>query len=142
MLTIELVPKTAWFKNLRSELPRMQWDKLRKATYSAAGNHCEVCGGKGPKWPVECHEIWIYDDIKHTQTLTGLIALCPSCHQVKHMGLARIRGKEEEATQHLMKVNHFNRYEANSFIEKAFILWEERGKNNWKINYEWVNTVL
>jgi hypothetical protein len=57
MLTIELVPETAWFKNLRSELPKEKWDKLRKDTYKKAGYRCEVCGGKGEKWPVWTFEV-------------------------------------------------------------------------------------
>jgi hypothetical protein len=82
-LSIELVPATSWFDNLRSLLPPAEWDALRKATSQAAGHRCEICGGRGPKWPVECHERWQYDDATHVQTLTGLIALCPECHRVK-----------------------------------------------------------
>ena len=57
-LTIELVPKTAWYKNVRSEVSKDRWDELRKECYRNANYKCEVCGGTGPKWPVECHEIW------------------------------------------------------------------------------------
>ena len=57
-LTIELVPQTCWFSNVRSEVSAADWDRLRKLTSNAAGGRCEVCGGRGPRWPVECHEIW------------------------------------------------------------------------------------
>ena len=66
-LTIELVPKTAWFSNLRSILARAAWDKLRKESYKNAAHKCEICGGYGKKHPVECHEIWEYDDKNHIQ---------------------------------------------------------------------------
>ena len=68
-LTIELVPQSSWGNNLRSEanLSKGQWDKLRKESYRKANYKCEICGEKGPKWPVECHEIWHYDDEKHTR---------------------------------------------------------------------------
>ena len=82
-LTVELVPRSLWGINLRSELPKSKWDKLRKATYKKANFVCEICGGVGRKWPVECHEIWHYDDENKVQRLDGLIALCPPCHQVK-----------------------------------------------------------
>src|SRR5688500_8134041 len=47
LLTVELVPRTCWFSNLRSELSQDEWDRLRRSVYERAGNRCEVCGGKG-----------------------------------------------------------------------------------------------
>ena len=64
-LTIELVPKTSWFTNLRSLVSKEQWDKIRNKVYWKAGYKCEICGSKGPKWPVECHEIWHYDLVNY-----------------------------------------------------------------------------
>jgi len=92
-LTIELVPRTCWFDNVRSAVSSTDWKRLRQQTARTAGWKCQICGGKGPRWPVECHEIWHYDDDRQCQTLTGLIALCPSCHEVKHMGFSGLRGK-------------------------------------------------
>ena len=100
-LQVELVPSTCWFSNVRDHVSKTDWDTLRKATYQKAGHVCEICGGRGPKWPVECHEIWHYDDESLTQTLKGLIALCPSCHETKHIGLAGLRGRVEIAKVHL-----------------------------------------
>ena len=37
-LEIELVPSTAWEKNLRNEIPSKEWDKIRKQSYADAGN--------------------------------------------------------------------------------------------------------
>jgi len=138
MLTIELVPKTAWYINLRSELPKEQWDKIRKETYKKANYKCEICGGKGKKWPVECHEIWEYDDENHIQTLKGLISLCPDCHQVKHAGLAKIKGKYEIIKKHLAKVNKWTIEEAEKYIEEQFDIWEKRSKYKWEIDYSWI----
>jgi len=73
MLTIELVPKGQWGSNLRSELSTKDWDTLRRESYHLASYKCEVCGGVGPRHPVECHEIWHYDDAYHVQRLDGLI---------------------------------------------------------------------
>jgi hypothetical protein len=36
------------------------------------------------------------------QRLERMIALCPSCHRVKHMGKARIDGKYDAALRHLV----------------------------------------
>src|SRR5437588_2921912 len=93
LLTVELVPSTCWFSNLRSELDKDDWDRLRHAVYERAGNYCEVCGQRGAQHPVECHEVWEYDDEHSVQRLSGLIALCPACHEAKHMGRASSMGR-------------------------------------------------
>ena len=138
-LTIELVPRTAWYKNLRIELSKSEWDKLRKATYAKAGNVCEICGGKGPKWPVECHEIWEYDEGTNIQTLKGLVALCPKCHQCKHVGLAQMQGHYDNARKHLAEVNGISINEAEDYINDCFDLWEERSQKKWKLNKDWLD---
>jgi hypothetical protein len=104
-LTIELVPETAWFRNLRSEISGEAWDKIRKDCYKNAGYVCEICGGVGQRHPVECHEIWEYDDGDKRQILRGVIALCPSCHEVKHIGLTQMRGGLDRAVSHMAEVN-------------------------------------
>ena len=137
-LTIELVPRTAWYKNLRSELSKSEWDKLRKITYKKANNVCEICGGVGPKWPVECHEVWNYDEENNTQTLTGLQAICPNCHQCKHIGLAQVQGHYDTAKAHLAEVNEITLEEAEEYINACFDIWEERSLKKWTLNTEWL----
>jgi len=141
-LTIELVPSTSWGDNLRSRLTEKQWDFLRKRQYDLANHRCEICNGVGNKHPVECHEIWHYDDEKHIQTLTGLIALCPSCHQVKHMGFAFIRGLQERAIRHMMSVNCMSRQEADRYISSAFSQHKSRSKSSWQLDLSWINSIL
>ena len=53
-LTIELVPSTCWFSNVRSNISKQDWDRLRKETYKKANYRCEICGGVGRNHPVEC----------------------------------------------------------------------------------------
>lgn len=137
-LTIELVPKTCWFSNVRSNVTKEQWDKLRKATYAKAEYQCQICGGRGPKWPVECHEIWDYADKSLIQTLTGLIALCPSCHKVKHMGFAQISGKEIEMTCHLAIINGWTYKAACQYVGERFDLWRKRSKYDWLLDISWL----
>lgn len=134
-LNIELVPRTAWFTNLRSDLKASEWDKIRRKCYAEAGYKCEICSGVGPKHPVECHEKWNFGDGKIT--LTGLIALCPSCHEVCHIGLAGIRGRGEIAMRHFMKVNGISATEAKKLIAEAFALYHERSKRDkWVLEYK------
>jgi len=139
-LTIELVPKGQWGSNLRSELPKAKWDALRKECYKTAGNKCEICGGRGPKWPVECHEKWHYCDETKNQTLTGLIALCPSCHAVKHFGRCTAIGNGDKALAHLRKINDWTEAQANLYVADAFGLWAHRSRENWSLDLTWLDT--
>lgn len=132
-LGINLIPKTAWFKNLRSEFPKKTWDALRKDCYQKADYICEICGGKGKDWPVECHEIWDFNK-PGIQKLVRLIALCPLCHQCQHPGLAQIRGQFESCIQHYMKVNKVSREKAEQDFNAAFKEWRERNKIQWKLD--------
>lgn len=140
-LEIELVPKTAWFTNLRSELTKAQWDVVRKKCYRQADYKCEICGGVGAKHPVECHEKWAFEDGKIT--LLGLIALCPSCHECKHIGLAGIRGRGEIALRHFMKVNGIGRAEAEAYVKAAFKLFHERSqRDSWELDTKYLAEYL
>lgn len=131
---IELVPESSWYSNVRSQVSKEIWDVIRRACYKKAGYKCEICNGKGPKWPVECHEIWEYDDVKHIQVLKGFIALCPACHSVKHIGYAQISGNYQQAIDQLKKVNNISDKEADEHVEKCFEIWRKRGEHEWKVD--------
>jgi len=120
--------------NVRAVLTAKQWNALRGIVADHAYNVCEICGGVGPAHPVECHEIWDYNEKAATQTLTGMIALCPSCHMVKHFGFARISGKEEQALKHFMKVNGLKKKGAEKAITEAFEIWRKRSLIDWKLD--------
>ena len=138
-LTIELVPKTSWFANLRSNVTKDEWDLVRRSAYKKAKYKCEICGAVGPKWPVECHEIWHYDDKNHIQRLLKTMALCPNCHTVKHIGLANIRGLLPKAMKHLQKVNKWNKRTAQIYVNDIFNLWKERNNHSWTLDLTWLD---
>jgi hypothetical protein len=133
-LTIELVPSSSWFSNVRSAVSSKEWDKIRKQVYAEAWHVCQICGGVGPNHPVEAHEIWKYDDKKLIQKLEGMIALCPKCHMVKHMGFANISGKRTIAENHFIEVNGLKRIKAQELINEAFELWAKRSKKKWTLD--------
>ncbi len=39
---------------------------------------------RAPKYRLECHEEWRYDEETGTQSVADLLPLCTPCHQVKH----------------------------------------------------------
>jgi hypothetical protein len=133
-LTIELVPATSWGNNIRAVMTAKQWNALSGIVCNRAYNVCEICGGVGPKHPVECHEIWEYNDRKQIQRLAGMIALCPDCHMVKHIGYARVQGKYDQAAKHFRKVNGLKKIEAEETIKTAFQRWRDRSKQDWTLD--------
>ncbi len=134
-LTVELVPRTCWFKNVRSEVTPAQWEKLRKQTLEKAGYRCEVCGAGGR---LQCHEVWEYDDERHVQRLAGLVALCSRCHEVKHIGLAGVWGRGERAMGHLARVNGWSREDAELYVEAVFETWHRRSRHDWILDIGWL----
>lgn len=142
-LTVELVPKTCHFSNVRTTIKPKEWDKIRFISYEAAGNRCEICkeSGKdqGYKHNVECHEIWEYDDENLIQKLIGLISLCPTCHQVKHIGRAMAIGKDKECFAQLAKINKWTPEQIVKHIEDAFIIYRERSQYKWDLDISILN---
>lgn len=128
---VELVPKTCFFTNVRSQVSSESWDWLRKETYKQAGHRCEGCGIKGR---MEAHEIWHYDDKKHIQKLDSLVCLCNLCHLSHHLGFAEINGKLPEVKKHLAKINKWSLAETDFFIEGVFEVWFQRSQYQWDLD--------
>lgn len=139
-LSVELVPKSCWCSNIRTLVEPEDWDVLRKATYGHYGHVCAICGERGPKWPVECHEVWQYliRPKASTQKLRYLVALCPSCHEVKHFGRSVAVGNEDRALTHLRKINKWSKKKAESYINQVFQIWRLRSEiENWQLDLSW-----
>jgi hypothetical protein len=137
-LYVDLVPQTAWASNLRSVLSEEEWGVCKRLAYARAGHRCEVCGGRGPKWPVEAHERWDYDDAGGVQTLVDLVALCPDCHEASHMGLASVNGRMEAALAHMARVNGWTAAQAREHARAAFAAWSARSDRRWLLDARWV----
>jgi hypothetical protein len=135
-LTIELVPKTSWYNNVRALVDEITWDRIRRQVYRQADYRCELCAGKGPDHPVECHEVWRYHDQTRVQTLVRMIALCPACHQVKHIGLANVQGWGAQARAHLARVNGWTLAQADTYITETFQVWAQRSQGPWTLDLE------
>lgn len=140
-LTIELVPKTCWYGNLRKVLPSTEWDKIRKEVYRKADYKCEICGKTNTK--LNCHEKWSYDDERNIQKLEGFQALCTDCHWVKHIGLAQImdgEGKLDiiDIELHFEEVNNVSAEDYLTYLDEAFSKWAERSNKQWTTDLgEW-----
>ena len=139
-LPIEPVPRGAWGKNLRNVAPA-HWPEIRGAVLGAAENRCAVCGAGGG--PLECDEVWAYDDAERVGTLVGLRALCESCHGVKHflrsVTLAQqgrmSRSDLEALVVHALAVNGCTRAEFVAHNRQAQATWKERGRHGWRVSF-------
>jgi hypothetical protein len=110
------------------------WDVIRKRVYLEAGHKCEICGGVGVRHPVECHEIWSYDDSTKIQKLELFQALCPLCHEVKHFGFASIRGFRDRALSRFMKINNLSFNIAEAIVDAVFEQWQQRSLVKWELD--------
>lgn len=133
-LQIELVPSSSWCFNVRSSITRSQWDLIRKQVYIKANYICEICGGKGSRHPVECHEVWEYDEINHIQKLSYFQALCPKCYEVKHIGLAILKGFKNRVEKTFCTINNVNFIEYNQIIEAVLDQWKRRSNEKWTLD--------
>jgi hypothetical protein len=133
-LQIELVPNSCWYSNVRNNVTSKQWDLIRKKVYQEASNNCEICGGRGLRYPVDCHEIWTYDDEMLIQKLDRFQALCPLCHEVKHIGLAQMKGKGERALGRFIEINRLDIDTAIMIKNAVFLEWKIRSSKIWALD--------
>jgi hypothetical protein len=89
---------------------------------------------------VECHEKWHYHDEEGIQELTGLIALCPACHRVKHLGRQFAIGKAEGALRHLSKVNQWPAETVERYVIYVFEVHKERSRWPWELDLSWLES--
>lgn len=137
-LSIELIPKPSWGKNVRSMTSPERWDMIRQQVYDNAGHMCEICKDNNTK--LHAHEVWSYNLQTEIQTLTNIIALCEKCHLVKHFGYANISGKRNIAMKQLIKINSLTEIEALNHIAEHTVNWQIRSKINWKIDISYIDT--
>ncbi len=132
-LDFELVPDSCWYSNLRSLLTKQQWDFLRADAKERAGGKCSICGKKTTR--LDAHERWSYDIEKGVQKLEDIIAVCKDCHSVIHIGYTQLKGDEERAEKHFIKVNDCTYAEYRRALGRANQLHQERNAVlEWKLD--------
>lgn len=143
-LEVELVPQTCWWSNVRSQVTKTQWETCKRFVRTRSRDRCEVCGGRGMKWPVECHEIWNYDDENQIQTLVGLVALCPDCHAAKHIGRTlsvESSQRGEHVLRHIMTINRWGYEHLEQYLDKVFAIHSIRSEWVWSLDVSYLKTV-
>lgn len=116
-LEFEMVPDSCWYSNLRSILSKKQWDYIKADAKRRANGKCMICGKKTDR--LEAHEKWSYNEKTQTQKLEDIVAVCSDCHSVIHIGRTQLKGNEERAEEHYMKVNNCSYAEYRENLGKA-----------------------
>jgi hypothetical protein len=146
-INIEMIPFEAHGYNVRSRLSEVQWRDICKVIHrkNAKGGQlvCQQCGENGLKQgfnhPVECHEIWNFNESKAVQKLTGMLTLCPLCHKAKHIGLADKMGYGDKTRKHMKKYNHWSTSKVEEYIELSKKIVSEKSGKPYKLDLTYLN---
>lgn len=145
-LSIELIPKSAFFQNARYGRPRSHWERVKLLTAADAGHKCEICHDiKGQCDRVEIHEIWNWQVTSETegiQTLERTIALCPWCHRAKHWGHSEGTGLIVPTRNHMKRVNGWTDDELELHITGAWREWRRLSKITWTPEMSFLDSML
>jgi len=134
ILTVELVPQSMWRFNVRSNVRPKTWDRIKCEVALPADWRCQICRRAGANHPVECHEVWEYDDRRLVQILTGLVPLCPDCHRVKHFGLAMAQNRTRDALVWLCQFNNWTPDQGLRHVAAALQVHKQRSTHEWQLD--------
>lgn len=138
VLNVELVPRTCFCTNVRSEVSKADWDIYRKAAYARAGHKCKVCKAKGR---LEAHEIFSYNDRTGVQKLEDIVGLCSLCHKCYHLGFAKVKGLYKEVREHLKYLNGWDDETMDDYDDYVFSVWRSRSQHEWSLDLSKLSTL-
>jgi hypothetical protein len=120
-----LVPRPLWGINAHDLLDRESWQRMRRDTFSRDNLRCIICEQKRP---LECHEVFSYDDITGTATLVRLESRCADCHACNHLGRLLKRNPRgfKQALASIGRLNRISPPEVISLVQEAFKLHKSR----------------
>lgn len=78
-----LIPKPLWGVNAHNLLEGQCWQNIRRNTFLRSDYCCVICQRKKP---LECHEVFKFDDEKGVAVLLRLEGRCEDCHACNHLG--------------------------------------------------------
>lgn len=146
-INIELVPYEAQGFNVRSRVSKEQWEAICRVVHKKATPRgkfkCEQCGmdgiQQGFKHPVECHEVWEFNESARTQTLVGMVSICPMCHKAKHIGLAEKMGFGDRVRKHMAKFNRWKPQQVENYIQSCFMIVKQKSGRHYKLDLTYLN---
>lgn len=133
-LYIDMIPKTTYFKNVRSLFSENDWNLIRHHIYSRCDYKCECCNKKKNRY-LEAHERWLFDETTQTQKLVRIIALCKLCHSATHYGHSKRTKNMDKINNHIKKINNYNEDELKEHIKDGYDIWKSRNKIKWNLDF-------
>ena len=134
-LSLDLIPSTCWFTNVRSCVSRDDWKRIAMGVKRRANKVCELCGTKADpaqKLYLDAHERFEYVD--GVQILRRLVCACTRCHLSLHYGHARATGQEDDAREWLAHVNQWDKAQVDAAVDAAFAVWAQRSRQEWTLD--------
>ncbi len=140
----DLIPQTSWGSSLANLLTGASWNALRRPLIAANHNVCELCGRQHDT--LDAHEVWSYEfpgaedwaqrhdpklTVCGTQHLVGLMAICKTCHECFHTGLANARGRLDEVLERIAGLNNWSMEEAIEYYKATGTRWERASEIHW-----------
>ena len=107
----QLIPRTAWGQNFRSEISDVQWNRITHYLRQKYNYACQLCNRNYKKEPesLQAHEKWEFDRENQKQILENILCVCEKCHHVIHWGRSCITFDNaylNELKDHFYKVNY------------------------------------
>ncbi len=100
-----------------------------------------ICGA--PSKRLEAHERWEYDAEKGIQKLRDIIAICPLCHAVIHIGRTQLVGNLQEAEEHYMKVNGVTYAQYRKALGEANLRHAELNRvSEWRLDISALDKIM
>ena len=121
----DTIPISSWGSSLFNLLTLESWNAVRHPVIARRGNLCQLCG-RNPRNRLDVHEVCAYS---MPPPGVGLAALCQTCHELFHPGLARVRGRDQIVRGHLKIINRWNDAEYEAYrraMERRNILRSQR----------------
>jgi hypothetical protein len=120
-----LIPKPLWGINAHSLIGGSAWQRMRRDTFLRDKHCCVICQQQGP---LECHEVFLYDDATGTAVLTKLESRCAECHSFNHLG--RLRKVDPQGFKRALvcigRINDIGSEEVILLVKNAFSLHKNR----------------
>ena len=123
------IPRSSWGLSLARIATASSWKSLLEARRLATSGRCELCGDLQER--LELHEVWRFLDDR--QELSDIYALCRSCHQTQHMGLAQAQGNLLWVFRQLRRLWGFPPADAEDLYEQLRLRWERHSLTHWKV---------
>jgi hypothetical protein len=142
-----MIPAPLWGINLRQELGKTRWNKIRKHIIAERGLKCESCSKvETESSRIYAHEEWEYKTKGKSgvASLRGLKLSCWHCHAIAHFGRTRnmvLSGELtersiEDTIKHFCRLNGIGRDQFETHLAAAETEWMRLSQLTWKVDWQ------